>query len=132
MRPMRRAPLGWTLAAWGIAGLTFAFYGIHRMRFAGGCDSSSYLLEALRIRGLAPGLALDPGIPIRGPLAPLCLIERNGVVTSLFPPGFPLLLALGGAVGLQFSSRPCWAPRVAWRSITRRRPAWRRASRSVP
>jgi hypothetical protein len=106
MRQMIKAERGWTLVAWTVAGLALVFYGFHRARFAGGCDSSSYLLEALRIRGLAPGLALDPGVPVRGPLAPICLVERNGVVTSLFPPGFPVLLALGGAVGLQFFVTP--------------------------
>lgn len=103
---MLKAERGWTLAAWIVAALALVAYGFHRMRYAGGCDSSSYLLEALRLRGLAPGLALDPAVPVRGPLAPICLVERNGVVTSLFPPGFPALLALGGALGLQFFVTP--------------------------
>lgn len=103
---MTRANRPWTIGAWGVAVTAVVLYGVFRVRFVGGCDSSSYLLEALRIRGLAPGLVLDPSVPMRGPLAPLCLTERDGVVTSVFPPGFPLLLALGSVVGLEFFVTP--------------------------
>jgi hypothetical protein len=83
-----------------IACAALVFFGTCRVHYGAGCDSSSYVLESLRIRNLAPGLALDPSIPVRAPLAPLCMVEHDdGAVVSFFPPGFPLLLAAGGAFG---------------------------------
>jgi hypothetical protein len=96
----------WNIAAFVAAVLAFVLFSAYRVRFVGGCDSCSYLLESLRIRGVAPGLRLDPSCPVRAPLAPLCMVETDGAVVSFFPPGFPLLLAVGGAIGCQFLVSP--------------------------
>jgi hypothetical protein len=94
------------VAALVACALAFCVFAIYRVRYVGGCDSSAYLLESMRIRGAAPGLELDPDVPFKGPLAPLCMVERRGLVFSFFPPGFPLLLALGGYLGAPFFVTP--------------------------
>jgi hypothetical protein len=96
----------WRFAPWCLAVLVFILFARYRVRFGGGCDSSSYLLESLRIRGSAPGLRLDPTVPFQGPLAPLCMVLHDGLVSSFFPPGFPLLLALAGSMGFPFLVTP--------------------------
>jgi hypothetical protein len=91
-----------TRAAWllGLAALTL--YAVCRARWVGGSDPTSYLLESYRLRGVDVGLGLDPTVPFRGALAPLGMVEHHGAVISWYPPGFPLLLAAGGTVGLEF------------------------------
>ena len=90
-----------TRAAQGMALVALVVYAAFRARYVGGCDGASYLLESYRLRGIDAGLALDPSVPFPGALAPLCLVERHGALVSFFPPGYPLLLALGGLVGLE-------------------------------
>ena len=103
---MTREDQKWTVAACSAAVLALTIFALYRVRFVGGCDSASYLLESLRIRGVAPGLWIDPTIPIKSPLAPLCMVEKDGLVSSFFLPGFPVLLAMAGSLGLEFFLTP--------------------------
>jgi hypothetical protein len=96
----------WTGAAAVIAMAAFLYFAHYRVRYIGGCDSPAYLLESWRLRGLDVGLARDPAVPQQGALVPLCMVEHAGIVRSFFPPGFSLLLAGAGAVGLEFHVTP--------------------------
>jgi len=92
----------WTRAAQLAALAALVVYAAFRARYVGACDGASYLLESYRLRGLDAGLGLDASVPFPRALAPLCLVERQGALVTFFPPGYPLLLALGGLVGLEF------------------------------
>ena len=96
----------WTSAAAVLAIGAFLYFAYYRVRYIGGCDSSAYLIESWRLRGLDVGLARDPSVPQQGALVPLCMAEHAGIVRSFFPPGFSLLLAGAGLIGLEFYLTP--------------------------
>jgi len=96
----------WDWAAYGAACVAFAYFYFFRMRYVGACDWSSYYLESLRFRGI-DALHIDPSLPFKGALAPLCMnLVAHDRIVSLFPPGFPLLLALSGALRFAFAMNP--------------------------
>lgn len=101
---LRRDPI--SAIAWGLAALAFAYFAYFRVRFVGGCDSASYLAEALRLRGHDAGLAPDPSLPFAGAFVPICMVAHGSVVHSIFPPGFPTLLAAASFVGIEFYVTP--------------------------
>jgi hypothetical protein len=101
--PQRRL---WSWAAAAVAIGTFFYFAYYRVRYIGGCDSSAYLVESWRLRGLDVGLTREPSVPQQGALVPLCMVEHANVVRSFFPPGFSLLLAGAGLVGLEFYLTP--------------------------
>lgn len=87
--------------------LGFVLFAWHRTQFLEGCDPTAYYLESLRLRGVDAGLSLDPTVPLRGPLAPLCMeLTAGNFIATFFPPGFPLLLAVMGAIGFPFHTAP--------------------------
>jgi hypothetical protein len=92
----------WTWVASVIAIASFCYYAHYRAHFIGGCDSSAYFAESLRMLGHDDFLARDPAVPQQGALVPLCMVDHLGVVRSFFPPGFSILLAAFGIVGLEF------------------------------
>jgi hypothetical protein len=96
----------WSLTAAAVAAASFFYFARYRVSYIGGCDASAYLLESWRLRGLDVGLARDPSVPQQDALVPLCMVEHAGVVRSFFPPGFSLLLAGAGLVGLEFHVVP--------------------------
>ncbi len=81
-------------------------YGLYAARQAGGCDTWAYLSDSFILRGKDVGLdgSLDPA---RFPaLVPLCYELIHHGVVSLMPPGFPVLLALGGLLHAEFWVSP--------------------------
>jgi hypothetical protein len=96
----------WSSLAVVIAIGALLYFAHYRVRYIGGCDSPAYFLESGRLRGLDVGLARDPAVPQQAALVPLCMVEHAGVVRSFFPPGFSLLLAGAGALGLEFYVTP--------------------------
>ncbi|MCA2981140.1 MAG: hypothetical protein INH37_22945, partial [Myxococcaceae bacterium] len=96
-------------APWVVALVALGLYAAWRVRWVGGCDATSYLLESYRLRGVEAGLAFDPSVPFPGALAPLCMVEHQGEALTFFPPGYPLLLAAAGLVGLEFHVNPVLA-----------------------
>lgn len=106
-RYARFRPHAWIgMAVALFAALAFAYFGYHRIRFVGGCDSASYLAESFRIRGIDVGLTPDRSLGFPDALLPICMVETGGVIHSLFPPGFPLLLAAAGTAQLEFWVTP--------------------------
>ena len=101
--PQRRL---WSFAAAVVAIGSFFYFAHYRVRYFGGCDASAYLVESFRLRGIDAGLTRDPSVPQQGALVPLCMVEHAGVVRSFFPPGFSLLLAGAGLLGLEFYLTP--------------------------
>jgi hypothetical protein len=97
----RGADAVYSLAAYFLALVAAMYFGFYRVRFVGGCDSAAYFVEALRLRGVDAGLAPDPGLAFPDAFAPLCMVQQRGIVHSIFPPGFSVLLAGAGVVGLE-------------------------------
>jgi hypothetical protein len=95
-----------TRVAWLLALAAFAWFAAYRVVHIGGCDSASYLAESFRLRGIDVGLAPDPRLPFPEAFTPICMAEHGGVVRSLFPPGFAVLLAAFGSIGLHFFVTP--------------------------
>lgn len=85
-----------------LAVVAFLYFAYYRVRFVGGCDSAAYLVDALRLRGIDTGLARDPALPFADVFVPLCMVGHDGVIHSIFPPGFSVLLALASVAKLEF------------------------------
>jgi hypothetical protein len=74
-------------------------YAAHRFRVVWSCDSWAYMAQAQIFLGRDPGLHTFPD-PLRHPaLTPLGMDVARGGFVSAFPPGYSLLMALGGLVG---------------------------------
>lgn len=84
----------------------FLFYSNYRQKFVGACDWYGYYSQSLLLREgrLALQTELDPSIfPA---VAPLGFYAKDDKVLPHFPPGYPLLMALMGTVGLEFHVTP--------------------------
>ena len=95
-----------TAVAWVVAAIAFAYFAYYRVRFVGGCDSAAYVAEALRLRGVDAGLAPDASLPYPAAFVPICMVAHGGVVRSIFPPGFPMLLSAPTMLGMEFYVTP--------------------------
>lgn len=83
-----------------------ALYGHLRLRYVGGCDEFAYFSESLRLRGKDAGMRMSID-PLAYPaVVPLGHVAAGREIVSVFPAGFSLLLALGGALGLEFWVAP--------------------------
>jgi hypothetical protein len=102
---VRKGPLGVRLAL-VVALAAFLYFAHYRVEFVGGCDSAAYLAESFRLRGVDVGLAPDPSLGFPNAFVPICMVRHGGVVHSLFPPGFPSLLAGAGVFGLEYFVTP--------------------------
>ena len=114
VRPLQ-AWRSWPWQHFAIAAVTLGFlaiFGVLRFRYVGGCDSAAYFTEALRLRGLGRAPSFDP---LAYPAAvPLCHVAVGPGIVSVFPVGFPVLLALGQTVGAGLWVAPlCGASAVA-------------------
>lgn len=87
-----------------LAALAFAFYAHYRVRYVGGCDGYSYMSQAYAFAGRHDGL--DEAVASHAILAPVCHAVSQGRIVSVFPPGYPLLLALGAMVGAEYFVTP--------------------------
>jgi hypothetical protein len=84
-----------------LAVVSFVVYAYFRARHVGGCDSFAYLVQSLIFRGQDPvPLALDPRE--HPAVVPLCMHYTGAKLVSVFPIGYPLLLTVAGAFGLEF------------------------------
>jgi hypothetical protein len=89
-----------------LAALAVTLYGVFRAREAFGCDSWAYVSQARMLRGKDVGLSggLDP---LRFPsIVPLCAELAGRTVVPGMPPGYSVLLALGGALRLETMVSP--------------------------
>lgn len=95
--------------SWGY----FHFYLVGGPRII---DATSYLQEArLFARGL---LEFVPDGPAASFHSRFLLSTANGGLTPLFPPGYPLILSLGVALGAPFAVGPVLAAVLVWLSYT--------------
>lgn len=92
-------PAGW--AAWVLSLSAFVGYAAIRHRYVGGCDTAAYLSMSYVLRGMDAHLqsSMDPAqYPA---LVPLCHQLVGGKIVGVFPFGYPVLLAIAGAVGVE-------------------------------
>ncbi len=111
------------LAAYGIGALIL-------QHFPNSADEHAYLFQA---QLFAEGRLTAPAHPAQEFLNPFYIITHNGRVFSIFPPGWPLILALGVKTGLENWINPLLAaaallvhfqagkmlagPRAAWLAV---------------
>jgi hypothetical protein len=89
----RRCLLG-AVAVGCIAPVIIAFVVLDR--FLNSADEYNYVFLA---DTLAHGRLYWPAAPVEGVFSSMWLIEREGRWLSMFPPGWPALLAIGGKLG---------------------------------
>jgi hypothetical protein len=94
--------LGWRLLAGLALAAIFIFFSVHRQRYVGAADWYGYYAESLLFRqGQLTMKTAFP--PARYPaFAPLGFNAVGNKIIPQYPPGFPLLLALFGLLGLEF------------------------------
>lgn len=96
-----RPGAGKLLAALALA-VIFIFFAVHRQRYVGASDWYGYYAESLLFRQgqLTMKTAFPPAqYPA---FAPLGFLAAGDKIIPQYPPGFPLLLALFGFLGLEF------------------------------
>jgi len=86
--------------------LIFLIYANHRQRYVGACDWYGYFQESLLFK--EGRVSLETKYPsVQYPsVTPLGFYLINGKNLPQYPPGFPLLLAIFGFVGLEFYVTP--------------------------
>jgi hypothetical protein len=102
----KKKPVIQVAAALIIIVSVFFLFSTFRQTYVGACDWYAYYSQSLLLRSgqLYMPTRLDP--EIFPSVAPLGYYERNGRVVPHFPPGYPLLMALFGLVGLEFYVTP--------------------------
>ncbi|HXK94113.1 MAG TPA: hypothetical protein PKV38_10560 [bacterium] len=89
------------LIGWAAAAAALAAYGISALvlqHFPNSADEHAYRFQA---RVLAQGQVTVPAHPGQEFLNPFYILTHHGRVFSIFPPGWPLVLALGVRTGLE-------------------------------
>jgi hypothetical protein len=84
----------------------FWLYSTYMQRYVGASDYYGYYSEALLLK--SGKVHMETGLNPRAYpcTAPLGYYARDGKVVPQYPPGYPLLLALGSLVGLEFYINP--------------------------
>jgi len=84
----------------------FGIYSIFMQRYVGACDFYGYYNEALLLK--SGKVHMETGLnPSKYPCtAPLGYHVRDGKVVPQYPPGYPLLLAVGSFLGAEFYVNP--------------------------
>jgi hypothetical protein len=95
-------PVEWKLLGALALAAIFIFFSVHRQRYVGAADWYGYYAESLLFRqGQLTMKTTFP--PAQYPaFAPLGFNAVGNKIIPQYPPGFPLLLALFGLVGLEF------------------------------
>lgn len=95
----------WTAAVF-ILSAVFIIYSTYRQRYVGACDWYGYYQQAQLFK--SGHVSLDTKLPASKypAVAPLSFYSENGKVVGQYPPGFPLLMAVAGFVGLELYVNP--------------------------
>ncbi|MBN2400415.1 MAG: glycosyltransferase family 39 protein [Candidatus Aminicenantes bacterium] len=97
------SPLKWKLMGTLALALLFVFFAVHRQRYVGASDWYGYYAESLLFQQgqltIKPTLTQSQHLVAFTPLGFYAVGNR---MIPQYPPGFPLLLALFGLVGLEF------------------------------
>ncbi len=103
----KKPRLEFTPRQWQVAGAValaalFVFFAVHRQRYVGASDWYGYYAESLMFR--QGRLTMKTTYPPKDYIAfaPLGFNAVGNRVIPQYPPGFPLLLALFGLLGLEF------------------------------
>lgn len=101
------------VSRWGFAFLSGAFllalgcvYGLYRQHHIGAADYYGYYQQALLLRDGRVFLPVEHDVQRYPALVPLGYVAAGDRAVPLFPPGLPLLIALGSYVGLEFFVLP--------------------------
>lgn len=101
------------VSRWGFAVVSGLFllalgcvYGLYRQHHIGASDYYGYYQQALLLRQGKVFLPVEHDVQSYPALVPLGYFAAGDRAVPLFPPGLPLLLALGGMVELQFFVLP--------------------------
>lgn len=100
--PMHLRPWQWRLLAGLALAAIFIFFSVHRQHYVGAADWYGYYAESLLFRQgqLTMKTAFSPEqYPA---FAPLGFYAVGNKIIPQYPPGYPLLLALFGLMGLEF------------------------------
>ena len=101
------------VSRWGFAILLGVFllavggvYTLYRQHHIGACDFYGYYQQSKLLRHGKVFLPVEQDVRSYPALVPLGYRAAGDRAVPAFPPGLPLLLALGGSVGLQFFVLP--------------------------
>jgi len=103
LRSMAISPSFWKLSGGLALALIFIFFSVHRQRYVGAADWYGYYAESLLFR--QGQLTMKPtATQLQHLMAftPLGFYASGNRMIPQYPPGFPLLLALFGFIGLEF------------------------------
>lgn len=102
--PVRRVVLIMLQAA--VIFSVFLFYSSYRQKYVGACDWYGYYSQSLLLKEGRLPLQTELNPHKYPAVAPLGFYTKEGQVVPHFPPGYPLLMALLGTVGLEFHVTP--------------------------
>ncbi|MDQ1352233.1 MAG: hypothetical protein QG657_2539 [Acidobacteriota bacterium] len=97
--------LFYTAAAAALIALLY-IYSTFTQKYVGGSDWYGYYQQSLLMKSGRVSLETDLPAAKYPSIAPLSFYAINGKVVGQYPPGFPLLMAIAGFVGLEFYVNP--------------------------
>ncbi|MCP5051489.1 MAG: hypothetical protein GY940_30255 [bacterium] len=85
---------------------SFSVYIVYRQQYVGACDWYGYYEQGRLLR--SGEVHLETGLNLKKypSSAPLSYVVKDGKAIPQYPPGYPLLLALAGFVGLEYYVTP--------------------------
>jgi hypothetical protein len=86
--------------------IIFFIYSTYTQEYVGGSDFYGYYAQSLLLKKGQVDMAVGVSPAEHPAIAPLSYFAKDGKVLPQYPPGYPLLMALAGFIGLEFYVTP--------------------------
>ena len=86
--------------------IIFFIYSAYNQEYVGGSDFYGYYAQSLLLKKGQVDMPVGVSPAEYPSIAPLSYFVKNGKVLPQYPPGYPLLMALAGFIGLEFYVTP--------------------------
>ncbi len=86
--------------------IIFFIYSTYTQEYVGGADFYGYYVQSLLLKKSQVNMPVGVSPAEYPAIAPLGYFVKDGKVLPQYPPGYPLLMALAGFIGLEFYVSP--------------------------
>ena len=86
--------------------IIFFIYSTYTQKYVGGSDFYGYYAQSLLLKKGQVDMPVGVSAAEYPAIAPLGYFAKDGKVLPQYPPGYPLLMALAGYIGLEFYVTP--------------------------